>query len=218
MTTRVPTSRRLLGLAISAAGLIALIAGGMQAADLRGRLGPTRLLIGPSAVLVTPDGTVVVASPTFSKIHLYEPSGRALRAWQVPAEGGPFRIGLSGPDRLQVAPERTGRLLEYDLEGEQIGESEDQDAFARLARDGALRSLSAGGATIAIEGGRVVRYEGGERRVLVDGFESHGALTLAMVRVVVLLLTGSAALVGGVLLTARRAPGAPADASRGSVP
>ena len=35
-----PAPRRILGLAISAAGLLAIVFGGLQAADLRSRLGP----------------------------------------------------------------------------------------------------------------------------------------------------------------------------------
>lgn len=199
-----PGTRRGLGLAISAAGLLALVLGGLQAAELRGRLGPSRLLIGPTAVVAAPDGRVLVASPTFSRMHVYDASGRPLRTWQVPAEGGPFRIALAAPDRLRVAPERTGTLLEYDLQGELLGHSPRAAAFEELAREDEGRFVAEDGTRYAIEAGRIVRRRGPEERVLVEGFPNHGALNRAMAQVVALLLVGVAALLGGILATARR--------------
>lgn len=212
---RSPTRRRSLGLAVSAAGLLTLTLGGLLAADLRSRLGPSRLLIAPHAIAVTPDGTVVVGSPPFSEVHVYGPSGRPLRKWRVPADGGAFRLALAAADRLLVAPARTGTQLEYTLEGELIATIDDAEAYERIGAGHELSFTSLAGARYAIEGGQIVRSEAGQRRVLVDGFASHAQLTLQMARVVAVLLVGVIALIGGVLMTATRKPATRTHASGG---
>ena len=207
-----PRVRRRLGLVVAAAGLLALALGGLQAADLRNRLGPSRLLIGATAVVAAPDGTLLVAAPVFSRVHVFDASGRPLRAWQVPAEGGSFRFALAAPNRLLVAPERGGTLLEYDLQGELLRRSPRAGAYDELAREDERRFVAEDGTRYAIEEGRIVRGRGSEQRVLVEGFPDHGALNRAMAQVVALLLVGAVALLGGILATAKRAPPAPETA------
>lgn len=196
-------SRKILGLAIAAAGLLALILGGLGAADLRSRLGPTRLLIGPSVIVAAADGTVFVGAAASSRVHVYEPGGRPLRSWQVQVEGAPFRLALS-EGSLQVAPEAAGAVLIYDLEGGLVTRRELAAAYAEMSRPNERAVTTAAGVRYAIEGGRIVRSEGDRHTVLADGFASHAALERSVVAVVVLLLTGASALLGGVLLTASR--------------
>jgi hypothetical protein len=168
--------------------------------------------VGPSAVLATPDGRVVVASRTFSKLHVYDPDGRPLRAWELPTGGAPFRVSLTGDGRLAVAPESSGTLLEFDLEGALLATREREAGLAELGGDDPLRFQGADGALYRIEAGRVLRSADGAERVIANGFASHATLTLALARVALLLIAGSASLLGGVLLTARRAGPAAAPA------
>ena len=198
--------RRKIGLAISLTGLLALAFGGLQAADLRSRLGPSRLLIAPSSLEVTPEGRIVIGAPSVSKVHVYEASGSPVHSWLVAAGGKPFRMALAPPDRLQVAPSGTGTLLEYTLDGALLSTRPDAEAYERIGTQRERANAMRRDGRPAIEGGQIVLGEGAERRVLVNGFTSHSDLTLHVVRVMGLLLAGVVALIGGVLLTASRKP------------
>jgi hypothetical protein len=198
--------RRRIGLAISLAGLVALGLGGLEAVDLRSRLGPSRLLIAPSALAVTADGRLVVGSPASSKVHVYDARGQPVHRWRVPAEGSSFRMALVPPDRLEVAPDGAGTLLEYSLDGDLLSTRTDAGAYERIGAQIESAGATHGAARHAIEGGQIVTGEGADRRVLVNGFASHADLTLHVVRVTGLLLMGVLALLGGMLMTARRNP------------
>jgi hypothetical protein len=196
--------RRALGLALAAAGLATVVTGGLQAADLRSRLGPMRLLIGPSAVVATEDGTVVVGSAGLSKLHVYEQTGRPLRAWHVETAGAPFALALSSAGDVVVAPAGTGSRLTYTLDGEAVAGDPDAPAGAPTVPDDPRVFEAGSGARYAIEGGRIVRRRAGQEDVLAEGFESHADLTLRIARVVGQLILGAVALLGGVLMTATR--------------
>ena len=198
--------RRKIGLAISLAGLLALTFGGLQAADLRSRLGPGRLLIAPSALEVTPDGQIVVGAPSVAKVHVYDAGGRPVHSWLVAADGKPFRMALVPGDRLQIAPSGAATLLEYALDGALLSTRPDAEAYERIGAQHERANAMRRAGRPAIEGGQIVVGEGAERRVLVNGFSNHADLTLHVARVTGLLLAGSIAVLGGVLLTAIRKP------------
>lgn len=201
-----PVLRRGVGLAIAAAGLLALLLGGMRAAELRSRLQPNRLLVAPRALVMTPDGSVLVGSPPLSKVHVFAADGRPLRSWRLATEGVAFRLALAAPDRLQVAPAGSEALLEYSLQGEALGQREDPEAWQRIGGANELRLATGTGAVYTIEGGQLSRSEAGQRRLLANGFASMTELVLRIGTSVALLLGGALGLLAGFLLTARRRP------------
>ena len=191
------------GILIAAIGLIAMLVGGVAASDFRHRIAPSRFLVKPMNITATADGSRIVVGSMFSKLHVLDADGRLQAAWQLPTDGGAFRVALAGDDRIRVATRETGLLLEYDFAGELLTEREDAEAYERIGPDHEFGFTAASGTQYLLDDGRVLRATSDRQTVLVNGFASHEAITFRMIGMGLLLFLGVLTLVGGFVATGR---------------
>jgi hypothetical protein len=189
---------------ISALGLALMAAGGLTTAEFRYRIAPSRFLVQPMNVVATLDESHVIVGSMFAKLNVFDRNGRVQHAWQLPTDGGAFRIALAADDRVQVATEKTGRLLEYDLTGTLLEEREDAAAYARIGDAHELGFTASSGNQYLIDGGRILRSGPDADEVLVNGFADHAAITLRMILMGAGLFLGVILLIGGFVSTGRR--------------
>jgi hypothetical protein len=191
------------GLVIASIGLITMLAGGLAASDFRHRIAPGRFMVNPMNITATADESRIVVGSMFSKLHVFDADGRLMAAWQLPTEGGAFRVALAKGERIRVATRETGLLLEYDFAGELLSEREDSEAYERIGPDHELGFTAASGTQYLLEDGLVVRATSEQQTVLVNGFASHEAITVRMIVMGISLFVGVLMLVGGFVSTGR---------------
>lgn len=198
-------TRRIRGLAVAGIGLVLIVAGGIQTAQFRYRLSPTRLVIEPNNLLVTADEQNVVVGSGQGKVQVYGPEGRVSAAWRLPDASAPFRMALEG-DRVQVAIADDPTLRVHGLDGELLSEVDDAGAYARIGEANERAYTTPAGVRYRIDEGRILRTasDGGEV-VLVDGFADHSAMTGQMVWMGACMFAGAGLLIVGFLSTGRRA-------------
>jgi hypothetical protein len=191
------------GLAISAIGLTAMLLGGVSAADFRYRIAPGRFMVAPMNIVTNADESRIVVGSMWAKVHVLDANGRPQARWQLPRQGDPFRIALPSDDRIQVATQQDGLLLEYDMAGELLTESADLEAYQRIGPANEREFTAASGARYWLDGGRILRSQAGAETVLVDGFASHQAITLRLIGMALALFGGAFMLVAGFVSTGR---------------
>lgn len=124
-------ARRALAWLLLAAGLGGLVVGGLAGAQLRRGLAFGVPLARPSSLAVDAEGRVY-AGTAVDRIHVYGPDGRFLRGWSLDRDAGRVRVRVAGPERIEVATERSGRLHVFDREGRLVETRADREAFARF--------------------------------------------------------------------------------------
>ncbi|HEY8427909.1 MAG TPA: hypothetical protein VIL20_06020, partial [Sandaracinaceae bacterium] len=110
-------ARRALAWLLLAAGLAGLAVGGLAGAQLRRGVGFGVPLAQPSGLAVDAEGRVY-AGTAVDRIHVYGPDGRFLRGWSLDRDAGRVRVRVAGPERIEVATERSGRLHVFDRDGQ----------------------------------------------------------------------------------------------------
>jgi hypothetical protein len=191
------------GVLIAAMGLVVMLAGGFTASDFRYRIAPSRFLVQPMNIATTPDELQIVVGSMFSKLHVLDPEGRIQAAWQLPTDGGPFRVALAADDRIRVATLETGLLLEYDFAGELIEEREDAEAYERFGPEHEHGFTAPSGTQYLLEDGHVLRATSESQTILLNGFANHEAITLRVIGMGLALFLGVLMLVGGFVTTGR---------------
>ena len=202
-------ARRALAWLLLAAGLAGLAVGGLAGAQLRRGVGFGVPLAQPSGLAVDAEGRVY-AGTAVDRIHVYGPDGRFLRGWSLDRDAGRVRVRVAGPERIEVATERSGRLHVFDRDGQLVETRSDPEAFARFAPaqdhvaegpDGARYEL--------LPDGALVRTAPPPRTVLAPPVRPPLAwfARAPLPALTLLLTTSSAAVLAGVVLAAPRASG-----------
>ena len=191
------------GLAISALGLTMMLLGGFSTAKFRYQIAPSRFIVNPMNIETNVDESRIVVGSMFAKVHVLDAEGRPQAHWQIPTEGGRFRLSLASDDRIHVGTRETGLLLEYDFSGELLSESEDSEAYERIGPEHELGFTAASGTQYLLEEGQIVRARGEVETVLVDGFANHEAITLRMIGMGLSLFVGVLLVVGGFVSTGK---------------
>ena len=198
------TPNRGLGLALAAAGLLALLLGGWAGAQLRRTLERGPQFRAPFGLAVAEDGAIVVGVES-SRIHVYRPDGRLRRAWPVDSGDGPFRLRMAGAERVEVALARTAEVLEFDLLGTLISTRPEPRAYDGFGGAQDSRAEGPAGASYALEEVGLVRVAPPPKEVLVPGptwpLSLFGGRILP---VAVLLISGAVGIIAGIVLTAER--------------
>lgn len=70
-----------------------------------------------SGVVTTPSGLSIVPLEPSGRVQVYGSDWRYLRGWQVAAEGGPFKIVISHPEKIEVYTLRGSHHLTYSETG-----------------------------------------------------------------------------------------------------
>jgi hypothetical protein len=150
-------ARRAAIAAILLASAVALVVGGMGAAQLRHAMAAGPMLVAPSGIAVSDDG-LIYTGVDGGHVFLYDASGELQNAWTVPGAAGRLRLALI--DRsLHVASERAPTLHVYELDGAAREARADPRAFARIGakHDRAFRTPA--GELYTLEGHSILRSE-----------------------------------------------------------
>ena len=198
------------GVALSALGLALLLGGGSSAADIRYRLSPARFIVNPMALAVAPDESRIFLGSSSVMLHAIDASGRIENDWQLPTDGGPFRVAVGTDGRVRVATAATGLVLEYAADGTELARTEDSGAFESFQAVPADGVAAESGNRYAIEAGALVRITPQGREVVVNGFASHRAMTAQLALAGVCLFGGVVLVITGIVATGRRASDTPA--------
>lgn len=147
------SSRRVLALALAAAGLLSLVLGAWASSQFRSVAKGAPFLDAPMSLAAGPDGTLFVGVDG-KRVHAYSPRGDLLRAWQVETDGARFRVAVTAAGTLVVAPDEGRPRLTYDLEGTLLAKAPDPDAFRRIgpAHDARLEMPSGVHVELTTEG------------------------------------------------------------------
>lgn len=205
---------RALAWLLVAAGLAGLVIGGLAGAQLRRGLAFGVPLAQPSSLAVDAEGRVY-AGTAVDRIHVYGPDGRFLRGWWLDRGAGRVRVRVAGPERIEVAAERSGRLHVFDREGQLVETRSDPDAFARFGSTHDRAAQGPGGTRYELlPDGALVRTDPPPPAVLAPSVRPPLAwFAHEPLPALTLLLTASpAALLVGVVLAARHAAGRRAPA------
>jgi hypothetical protein len=196
--------QRSLGRILLFAGAAILLFAGWAAAQYRGLTVRGPFFAAPFGIAVAEDGTIFVGA-NFADVHAYDRDGAPVRGWRVPASAGVFRLHLASPQRLLVAPYRTGELLEYDLLGNLVSSKRDPGAYERLGPLHDHEFVTPDGVTLVLTSKGLVRVSPAPETVLVPGpsWPLYALGPQPLVALIALLNAGSIGLVVGVVLTSR---------------
>lgn len=202
------TRRNRLGIALALGGLLTLALGAWSLAQLRITLARGPMLIEPFGIAVSSDGAVLVGIDG-SRVHVYDAHGTFLRSWDVlPQDLGAdrFRIQILSENEVQVATERSGRLLAYDLEEDLTSDRRDPEAFERFGPANDFIASGPSGERYSIESGALVRLRPTPQALLVPKLRWPLALLIDSLALVPALLgCGSIGIFAGLALTTKRA-------------
>lgn len=150
-------ARRAAIAAILLASALALVVGGMGAAQLRHAMAAGPMLVAPSGIAVSDDGRIYTGVRG-GHVFLYDAAGELQNAWTVPGASGRLRLALV-EGSLHVASERAPMLHVYGLDGTALESRPEPDAFARIGaeHDSTFRAVS--GELYALEEHSIVRRE-----------------------------------------------------------
>ncbi|HSJ96221.1 MAG TPA: hypothetical protein VLC53_04065, partial [Myxococcota bacterium] len=148
--------RRALVWGLLLAGFAGLALGAWAAAQLRRGLPFGAPLAAPSSVAVDEAGRVF-AGTAADRIHMYGPDGRFLRGWHLDRNAGPVRVRVVGPDRIEAATQRSGRLHVFDRDGQLLETRPDPDAFERFGPTQDRVAGGPGGARYELRDGALYR-------------------------------------------------------------
>jgi hypothetical protein len=202
----VSDGRRRAARALLALGIAGLVLGAVAGAQLRRGMPFGPPLLGPSGLAVGDDGRVY-AGTRADRIHVYGPDGRFVRGWALESGAGAVRVRVAGPERIEAATERSGRLHAFDHEGRLVESSVDPGAFARFGATHDRVAEGPGGVRVEIGAdGALRRTEPEPPRVLAPPVGRPLAwFAKAPLPVLTLLLTGSVtAILAGIVLANRR--------------
>lgn len=192
-------------IALAAIGLAGLLVGADSLAQLRVQLVRGPMLIRPFGLAVDPSGVLLLGIGG-SRVHVYDAKGTFLRAWNVPSDGGRFRLRSVSAGRVAVAGEQSQVLAELDLQGHLLSRARDAHAFERFGSGNDFEASGAG-LRFALRDGALWRLEPAPERLLVPALRWPLALFVGRLAWLALLVTGgAAALIVGVAFAARRAP------------
>jgi hypothetical protein len=141
--------------AILLASTLALVVGGMGAAQLRHAMAAGPMLVAPSGIAVNDDGGIYTGVRG-GHVFLYDASGELRNAWTVPGAEGRLRLALVDGS-LHVASERAPTLHVYRLDGAVLDSREEPDAFSRIGAEHDNEFRTASGELYALEGHSIVR-------------------------------------------------------------
>jgi len=71
-----------------------------------------------SGVVTSPSGFRIVPLEPSGRVQVYGPGWRYVRGWQVAAEGGPFKIVTSQPEKIEVYTLRGSHHFTYSEDGQ----------------------------------------------------------------------------------------------------
>jgi hypothetical protein len=194
-------------------GLLGLVLGSWAGAQLRRGLDFGVPLAMPSGLAVDEEGRVY-AGTAADRIHVYGADGRFVRGWYLDRDAGRVRLRVSGPGRIEVATERSGRLHVFDRDGQLLETAPDAGAFERLGPTHDRVAEGPGGARYEIEQGALLRTAPPPRTVLSPAVHAPLAwFPRAPVPALTAILTASTvAILSGVVLASRRRTASPASA------
>ncbi len=151
------TARRSSIAAVLLASTLALVVGGMGAAQLRHAMAAGPMLVAPSGIAVNDDGEIYTGVHG-GHVFMYDASGELRNAWTVPGAVGRLRLALVD-GVLQVASEGAPTLHVYGLDGSALDTREEPSAFSRIGAENDTTFRTAAGEVYSLEGNSIVRRE-----------------------------------------------------------
>ena len=128
------------------------------------------MLRDPQGIAVDASGRVYCGVAA-RRIHVYDPTGRIVRAWPLETDGAPLRLRLTpggdGPV-VEVAVQGAEAVLRYDAEGHPLAVRTDPDAFEAFGAAGEREVTAPDGVRHAFEGTALVRGAPGAIEVIVE--------------------------------------------------
>lgn len=159
-------SRSRNALLVAAVSGIALLVGGLGAAQLRHAIAGGPMLSAPHGIVVDDTGRIFCGVRA-SDIYVYDAGGTLVAAWTVPDADGDLRLALAPDDRLEVASRNGDRLHVYERSGGLVETREDPGAFERIGPENDLRHHGADGSVHALRDAAIVRFAPAPEVVLV---------------------------------------------------
>jgi len=94
-----------------------------------------------SGVVESPSGIEIVPLEPSGRVQVYGTQWRYIRGWQVGAEGGPFKVEVSEPGKIEVFTLRGNHHFTYSPEGELIATTTYKEPYDSLANGGRAQTV-----------------------------------------------------------------------------